>query len=97
MLEYVDRHDAAVVLTSHYLADIEAMADRVLTISGGRITFAGQFEELRQRASGGRTLEQVLSELYRFNGDGDGDDGARSGSRGQPAPIAPTADLGIEL
>lgn len=53
VLDYVDRYGAAVVLTSHYLVDIEAMADRVLTIADGRITFEGRFEQL-QRLSGGR-------------------------------------------
>ena len=48
VLDYVERRNAAVLLTSHYLADIEAMADRVLTIASGRITFEGTFTGLQQ-------------------------------------------------
>lgn len=47
VLDYVERYQAAVVLTSHYLVDIEAMADRVMTIAGGRVTFEGSFQDLR--------------------------------------------------
>jgi ABC-2 type transport system ATP-binding protein len=47
---YVALTGAAVLLTSHYLADIEALCDRVITISGGRITYAGTLAELQGMA-----------------------------------------------
>lgn len=47
---YVERTGAAVILTSHYLADIMAMAHRVTTISSGRITFTGSLAQLQAMA-----------------------------------------------
>jgi ABC-2 type transport system ATP-binding protein len=48
--DYVRLTGAAVLLTSHYLADIVAMAGQVMTISHGRITFTGSLHELTTRA-----------------------------------------------
>ncbi len=44
---YVEATGAAVILTSHYLADIEALCDQVMTISHGSITFRGSLTELK--------------------------------------------------
>ena len=54
--EYASRHSAAVLLTSHYLADIDALSDRVLTISNGHITWRGTFPELRELTSGSKRI-----------------------------------------
>lgn len=48
--DYVDRTEASVLLTSHYLVDVESLSDRVITIARGRLTFTGTFEDLRARA-----------------------------------------------
>lgn len=50
MRAYVDRTEASVLLTSHYLADVESLSDRVVTIARGRLTFTGTFDKLRARA-----------------------------------------------
>ncbi len=47
---YVDATGAAVILTSHYLADIEALSDRVITISNGALTYQGSLSELKRMA-----------------------------------------------
>ena len=47
---YVELTGAAVILTSHYLADIEALCQEVMTISHGRLTFTGTLAELRAMA-----------------------------------------------
>lgn len=47
---YVDVTGACVLLTSHYLADIEALCDDVLTLSSGRVTFQGPLQTLRSMA-----------------------------------------------
>ena len=47
---YVEATGAAVILTSHYLADIEALCDQVMTISHGSITFRGSLTELKDMA-----------------------------------------------
>ncbi len=47
---YVESTGAAVILTSHYLADIEALCDQVMTISHGSITFRGSLADLQGMA-----------------------------------------------
>jgi len=47
---YVESTGAAVILTSHYLADIEALCDQVVTISHGSITFRGSLADLQGMA-----------------------------------------------
>ena len=66
---YVETTGAAVILTSHYLADIEALCDQVMTISHGSITFCGSLTELkemagdRKRVTARTTAPLALSEL----------------------------------
>ncbi len=58
---YVDLTGAAVLLTSHYLADIEALADRVMTISGGHITYTGTLQDLQGMAGDSKRITARLS------------------------------------
>lgn len=60
--EYVRLTGACVLLTSHYLADIEALCADVMTISGGQITFHGPLAELRAMAG---TTKRVTARLSR--------------------------------
>ena len=48
---YAERSGATVLLTSHYMADIEALAERVLVIHHGRLQFDGALRELAARTS----------------------------------------------
>src|SRR6188508_2554119 len=43
---YRQRHEATVMLTSHYMADVEALCERVVVIHHGRILFDGDLSEL---------------------------------------------------
>ena len=52
----------AVVLSSHQLDLVEAMADRLLVLSSGRAVFSGTLEELRE-ARGAASLEEVFLAL----------------------------------
>ncbi len=58
---YVELTGAAVLLTSHYLADIEALADRVMTISGGHITYTGTLQDLQTMAGDHKRVTTRLS------------------------------------
>ena len=40
--EYNERYGATVLLTSHYMADVEALCKRVIVIHHGKILFDGQ-------------------------------------------------------
>jgi ABC-2 type transport system ATP-binding protein len=71
--EYNRRHGAAVLLTSHYMADVEALCKRVVVIHHGQILFdgdlaalAGQFAQyktigVRLELDDGREAARVLS------------------------------------
>ena len=47
--EYNARTGLTVILTSHYMADIEALCRRVMVINGGKAVFDGPLGELTQR------------------------------------------------
>ena len=68
--EYAARHDATVLLTSHYMADVEALAERVIVIHRGALLFDGALAALVRRFSPHKTLtielERPVLDLARF-------------------------------
>jgi ABC-2 type transport system ATP-binding protein len=54
--EYNERHGATVMLTSHYMADVEALCKRVIVIHHGQILFDGQLSDLAERFSTYKTI-----------------------------------------
>jgi ABC-2 type transport system ATP-binding protein len=54
--EYNRRWDATVLLTSHYMADVEALCRRVIVIHRGRLLFDGQLAALVQRFTAHKTI-----------------------------------------
>jgi ABC-2 type transport system ATP-binding protein len=65
--EYNRRYGATVLLTSHYMADIEALCKRVIVIHHGRILFDGQLSALADRFSTTKTIEAVLEDGERVS------------------------------
>lgn len=61
ILEYNQRHGATVMLTSHYMADVEALARRVIVIHHGRLLFDGQLSELVARFAPHKTIVLELA------------------------------------
>lgn len=55
--EYNRRYGAAILLTSHYMADIVALCDRVLVIHEGALGYDGSLESLQARLSPARELK----------------------------------------
>jgi ABC-2 type transport system ATP-binding protein len=53
---------ASVLLTSHYMADIEALCRRVIVIHHGRILYDGALDQLLQRFASHKTLTLELAE-----------------------------------
>lgn len=54
--EYNRRHNATVLLTSHYMADVEALCKRVVVIHHGSILFDGPLTDLVARFSPHKTI-----------------------------------------
>ena len=54
--EYNRRHGATVLLTSHYMADVEALCKRVVVIHHGRLLFDGDLTALVERFSAHKTI-----------------------------------------
>jgi ABC-2 type transport system ATP-binding protein len=58
--EYNRRHGATVLLTSHYMADVEALCRRVIVIHHGRILFDGALSSLADEFAAYKTIGVVL-------------------------------------
>ncbi len=58
--EYNQRYGATVLLTSHYMADVEALCKRVIVIHHGKILFDGDLTGLVERFSAYKTLGVTL-------------------------------------
>jgi ABC-2 type transport system ATP-binding protein len=60
--EYNRRHGATVLLTSHYMADVQALCKRVVVIHHGRILFDGDLSALADRFAAFKTIGVVLQD-----------------------------------
>jgi ABC-2 type transport system ATP-binding protein len=60
--EYNRRYGATVLLTSHYMADVEALCRRVIVIHHGRLLFDGDLSALSDRFAAHKTIEAVLAD-----------------------------------
>src|ERR1041385_140262 len=67
LIEYRERHGATILLTSHYMQDVTALASRVLMINQGRLLYDGALEALVARIARTKRIELVLG-----GGDGGG-------------------------
>ena len=68
--EYNKRFGATVLLTSHYMADVEALCKRVIVIHQGRLLFDGDLSSLVGKFTAHKTivvqLEDVHADLSRY-------------------------------
>src|SRR5205823_9263513 len=58
--EYNRRHGATVLLTSHYMADVQALCRRVIVIHHGRILFDGALSSLGDEFAAYKTIGVVV-------------------------------------
>jgi ABC-2 type transport system ATP-binding protein len=70
LAEYNNRYGATVLLTSHYMADVEALCRRVIVIHLGRLLFDGDLADLVQRFTAHKTiivrLEDCRADLHSY-------------------------------
>jgi ABC-2 type transport system ATP-binding protein len=62
--EYNQRTGATVLLTSHYMADVEALCKRVIVIHNGKLLFDGELSGLVDRFSAFKTIGVTLENGY---------------------------------
>ena len=55
-------HGTTVILTTHDMQDIEALASRIILIGKGHILMDGTLEDIRR---GGENIDKTVAELYR--------------------------------
>jgi ABC-2 type transport system ATP-binding protein len=60
LLAYRDRHGATILLTSHYMQDVTALASRVLMINRGRLLYDGALDALVAQIAHAKRLVIVL-------------------------------------
>ncbi|MEI7768861.1 MAG: ATP-binding cassette domain-containing protein [Chloroflexales bacterium] len=60
--EYNRRHAATVMLTSHYMADVEALCRRVIVIHHGQVRYDGALSGLVERFAAYRQISVTLAE-----------------------------------
>jgi len=68
--EYNKRYEATVLLTSHYMADVEALCKRVIVIHHGQLLFDGNLSSLKDKFSAfktvGFTLDKPTTDLSQY-------------------------------
>jgi ABC-2 type transport system ATP-binding protein len=62
LLSYRERYGSTVLLTSHYMADVTALAPRVLIIQRGRVLYDGALRGLVEKLAPMKRLELVLAD-----------------------------------
>jgi ABC-2 type transport system ATP-binding protein len=62
LADYNRRYGATVLLTSHYMADVQALCKRVIVIDSGSILYDGGLRELSTRYSPHQTVNVVLAD-----------------------------------
>jgi ABC-2 type transport system ATP-binding protein len=60
--EYNRRFGATVLLTSHYMADVEALCKRVVVIHHGKLLFDGELSVLVQKFTAYKTIEVQIGD-----------------------------------
>ena len=60
--EYNRRYDATILLTSHYMADVEALCQRVIVIHHGTLLYDGELARLVQQFTAHKTIVVQLAD-----------------------------------
>ncbi len=58
---YNQKYKATIILTSHYMGDVQELCDRVIIIDKGRIIFDGQLQEITQRYADHKLIKVIFS------------------------------------
>lgn len=65
--KYAQDQNASIILTSHYLRDIESLCKNIFIVNRGKEVYYGQIDNLRLE-SDNKDLEEIIGEIYKeFN------------------------------
>ena len=62
--EYRHKNNTTIILTSHYMADITSLCDRVILINRGKLVYDGELQELADRLMPFKLIKITLSENF---------------------------------
>ena len=62
--EYNKRHSATIILTSHYMADVEALCPRIILIHHGQLLYDGSLSALAKKLAPNKLLRFLLPEDF---------------------------------
>lgn len=71
ILEYNQRYQATILLTSHYMADIERLCQRVILIHHGEILYDGALNGLSSLLTNSKIIRLTLNEELSFDDNAD--------------------------
>ncbi len=71
LADFNARHGSTVMLTTHYMADVEALCERVIVIHHGSILFDGPLKELSNRFAAHKTVVVTLQDVVDLSGFGE--------------------------
>jgi ABC-2 type transport system ATP-binding protein len=60
---YNKRHGATVILTSHYMADVTALCERIVVIDKGKMLYDGNFRALIERVAPYKVIKLQLAQV----------------------------------
>lgn len=64
--DYQRRHRPMMLLTSHYMQDIETLCERVIVIREGRFVYDGPLNDLLKRYASTRKVQAILARPYKL-------------------------------
>lgn len=64
LLEYREEQETTIILTSHYMSDIEALSDRIMVLSDGIKVYDNCFKDLKRLTNQYSYLEVQLNNQY---------------------------------
>lgn len=65
ILDYRQNHKAAMILTSHYMEDIETLCKRIIVIRKGAVVYDGKLNTISQKFAHYKVITAIVS--YEFN------------------------------
>ena len=97
LAEYNRRTGASILLTSHYMADVQALCQRVVVINAGRVLYDGGLRALTTRYAADQTITVQLDAAADLSGYGELVDSTPDGRRTLRVPKSQVSAVAARL